>query len=129
MLTLPRFENPAGNLTPLYGGEHVPFEIARVFYLYDIPGGTERGAHAHIVCHQLMVAASGSFDVLLDDGRTKRAVALNRPYHALHIVPGIWAHEFNFSSGGICMVFASHLYEPDDYIRDYQAFLDYKGIE
>ena len=122
VLTLPRIESPAGNLTPVYGGEHVPFEIRRVFYLYDIPGGAVRGAHAHRKCHQVLVSAMGSFDVLLDDGAAKRSVGLNRPYHALHIPPGIWAQELNFSAGGICLVLASHPYDEADYIRSYAEF-------
>jgi hypothetical protein len=94
--------------------------------LYDIPGGESRGAHAHKECHQFLISASGSFEVLLDDGKTKRIIQLNRPYIGLHIPPGIWASEINFSSGSICLVFASHAYNEDDYIREYDDFLTYK---
>ncbi len=123
LLTLPRIASETGALTPVYGSEHVPFDIARVFYLYDIPGGADRGAHAHYRCHQVLVSAMGSFDVLLDDGEVKRTVSLNRPYYALHIPPGIWAQEINFSAGGICLVLASHPYDEADYIRSYEEFL------
>lgn len=127
LLTLPRIASETGNLTPVYGGEHVPFDIARVFYLYDIPGGADRGAHAHYTCHQVLVSAMGSFDVLLDDGASKRTVSLNRPYYALHIPPGIWAQELNFSAGGICLVLASHPYNESDYIRSYDEFKRLRG--
>ena len=122
---LPRIKNRAGNITPVHNGIEVPFDIKRIFYLYDIPGGESRGAHAHKECHQFLIAASGSFEVLLDDGKTKRIVQLNRPYIGLHIPPGIWASEINFSSGSICLVFASHIYNESDYIRDYQDFIEY----
>ena len=97
-----------------------------MFYLYDIPGGEDRGAHAHIECHQFLIAASGSFEVLLDDGKSKKIVTLNQPYIGLHIPPGIWASEINFSSGSICLVLASHKYDEADYIREYDEFLNYK---
>ena len=116
----------SGNITPLEGNKDIPFQINRVFYLYDIPGGEERGAHAHKECHQLLIAASGSFDIMLDDGKSKRTVTLNRPYMGLHIPPGIWAAEMGFSSGAICLVLASHKYDESDYIRDYNDFLNYK---
>lgn len=101
----------------------LPFTIQRVFYLYDIPGGESRGAHSHKECHQFLVAASGSFEVQLDDGRNKRTILLNRPYYGLHIPPGIWASEQGFSSGAVCLVLTSHLYDPEDYIRDYSQYL------
>ena len=116
----------SGNITPLHGKTDIPFQINRVFYLYDIPGGEERGAHAHKECHQLLIAASGAFDIMLDDGKSKRMVTLNRPYMGLHIPPGIWAAEMGFSSGAICLVVASHKYDADDYIRNYNDFLAYK---
>jgi hypothetical protein len=128
LLTFPKVQNRAGNITPIHSNIQVPFPIARVFYLYDIPGGESRGAHAHKACHQVLIAASGSFDVALDDGASKRTVTLNRPYYGLHIPPGIWAEEFNFSSGGICLVLASATYDPDDYIRSYGNFKELKGI-
>jgi len=122
---LPRIKNRAGNITPVHNNIEVPFEIKRIFYLYDIPGGESRGAHAHKECHQFLIAASGSFEVLLDDGKTKRLVQLNRPYIGLHIPPGIWASEINFASGSICLVFASHRYDESDYLRNYEDFLQY----
>lgn len=125
VIELPRIQNRAGNITPIQGTENLPFEIQRVFYLYDIPGGESRGAHAHKECHQFLIAASGSFEILLDDGINKRLVSLNRPYYGLHIPPKIWASELNFSSGAICLVFASHKYNEKDYIRDYDTFLNY----
>ncbi len=120
LMTLPRIYDPGGNITPLHGGGELPFEIKRIFYLYDIPGGESRGAHAHKACHQLIVAA-----VFLDDGREQRVVTLNRPYYGLHVPPGIWAAQREFSSSSICLVLASDLYDEDDYIRDYDAFIQY----
>jgi len=124
LLQLPKIENRAGNITPIHNNIEIPFEVKRVFYLYDIPGGESRGAHAHKECHQFLVAASGSFEILLDDGKSKRTVFLNRPYMGLHIPPGIWASELNFSSGSICLVLASHTYNENDYIRNYQDFIN-----
>lgn len=115
-----------GNLTPVYNNEHIPFAVKRVFYTYDIPGGESRGAHAHRKCHQFLVAASGSFEVVLDDGKNKRTVLLNRPFYGLHIPPGIWAAEQGFSSGAICLVLTSDGYDAEDYIRDYNEFLNCK---
>ena len=122
---LPRIKNRAGNITPIHNNLEVPFDVKRVFYLYDIPGGESRGAHAHRKCHQFLIAASGSFEVLLDDGRTKKIIQLNRPYAGLHIPPGIWASEINFSSGSICLVLASQNYDESDYIRSYKEYLGY----
>lgn len=116
-----------GNLTYIYENVHVPFEINRVFYSYDIPGGEDRGAHAHKHCHQFIVAASGSFEVALDDGVNQRTVQLNRPFWGLHVPPGIWAAEQNFSSGSICLVLASEKYIEEDYIRDYDIYLRFTG--
>lgn len=126
LVTLPKVKNRAGNITPVHNSEEIPFNVQRVFYLYDIPGGESRGAHAHKECHQFLIAASGCFEVLVDDGKTQRLFQLNRPYMGLHIPPGIWASEINFSSGSICLVLASHTYEPSDYIRDYDSFLNYR---
>ena len=126
LIELPKIENEKGNITPIHGLKNIPFSIARVFYLYDIPGGEARGAHAHKECHQFLVAASGSFEVVLDDGCNKRTVALNRPYYGLHIPPGIWAAEQGFSSGSICLVLTSHTYDEADYIRNYDDFIKYK---
>ena len=129
VIELPRIENAKGNITPVHSGINLPFEIARIFYLYDIPGGEARGAHAHRECHQFLVAASGSFEVVLDDGYNKRTVTLNRPYFSLHIPPGIWAAEQGFSSGSICLVLTSHIYDEADYIRDYASFINYTRHE
>ena len=125
IIELPRITNRAGNLTSIQGNVNLPFNIKRVFYSYDIPGGEARGAHAHKECHQFLVAASGSYEVVLDDGRNKRTVLLNRPFYGLHIPPGIWAAEQGFSSGSICLVLASHVYSEDDYIRNYDDFIEY----
>ena len=126
LIELPKIENRYGNLTSIQNSIEIPFDIKRIFYLYDIPGGKNRGAHAHIECHQFLIAGSGSFDVLLDDGKSKKIVTLNQPYVGLHIPPGIWASEINFSSGSICLVLASHKYDEKDYIREYGEFLKYK---
>ena len=122
---LNKMHDPEGNLTYIYENVHVPFPINRVFYSYDIPGGEDRGAHAHKECHQFIIAASGSFEVVLDDGVNKRTVQLNRPFWGLHVPPGIWASEQGFSSGSICLVLASHGYSEADYIRNYDDFLRY----
>jgi uncharacterized RmlC-like cupin family protein len=119
LLEFPVVKNRAGNLTPVHGGENIPFNIERVFYVYDIPSGENRGGHAHKTCHQILIAASGSFDVELDDGKNKRTVTLNRPVAGLYLPPGVWAVEKNYSSGAICLVLASHVYEENDYIRKY----------
>jgi dTDP-4-dehydrorhamnose 3,5-epimerase-like enzyme len=123
VIDLGKIENDRGNLTVVQSLETVPFDIKRVFYLYDIPGGEARGAHAHKECHQFLVAASGSFEVVLDDGYEKRTVYLNRPFKGLHIPPGIWAAEQEFSSGAVCLVLASEPYDEADYIREYEDFL------
>jgi hypothetical protein len=125
---LPVIKNRAGNITPVHNNLEIPFDIKRVFYLYDIPGGEDRGAHAHKQCHQFLVAVSGSFEVLLNDGKTQRLIQLNRPYFGLHIPPKIWASEINFSSGSICLVLASELYSADDYIRDYEEYKVFKAL-
>ena len=124
IIELPKIHNRAGNITPISNNIEIPFEIQRVFYLYDIPGGESRGAHAHIKCHQFLVATSGSFEVVLDDGTNKRTVMLNRPFIGLHIPPGVWAAEQGFSSGSICLVLASHKYDESDYVRNYENFLN-----
>lgn len=123
VIYLPQVGGRNGHITFVNNEHEIPFEVKRVFYLYDIPGGESRGAHAHKECHQFLVAVSGAFEVLLDDGRSKRIVQLNRPNIGLHIPPGIWASEFNFSSGSICLVIASHVYQENDYIRNYEDFL------
>jgi hypothetical protein len=123
LITLPKIKNRAGNITPIQNSKEIPFDIKRVFYLYDVPGGESRGAHAHKECHQFLVAASGSFEVLLNDGKIQRMVQLNKPDVGLHIPPMIWASEINFSSGAICLVLASEQYNETDYIRNYENFL------
>ena len=127
ILHLKQIGDRNGHITSINNSLEVPFDIKRIFYLYDIPGGESRGAHAHKECHQFLVAASGSFEVLLDDGITKRQVLLNRPDLGLHIPPGIWASEINFSSGSICLVLASHEYSENDYLREYDDYLKYVG--
>ena len=122
---LNKMHDKEGNLTFVYENVHIPFPVNRVFYSYDIPGGEDRGAHAHKHCHQFLIAASGSFEVVLDDGTNKRTVQLNRPFWGLHIPPGIWASEQGFSSGSICLVLASDEYSEDDYIRNYDDYLEY----
>ncbi len=123
LVELPKITDPRGNLTFIEGGQHVPFEIRRVFYLYDVPTGTDRGAHAHRALHQFLVCLSGSFDVAVDDGHEQRLVHLNRPWQGLHVPPMIWASEVNFDPGSVCLVMASDVYDEADYIRDYDAFL------
>ena len=125
IIQLPKQSSRSGNISIVEGEMNLPFEIKRIFYLYDIPAGEERGAHSHKECHQFLVAASGSFDVMLDDGMNCKTVTLNRPFYGLHIPPGVWAHELNFSSGAICLVLVSHLFDENDYIRDYK---EYKSI-
>ena len=126
VVELGKIDNNQGNLTVVQSGMNVPFDIKRVFYLYDVPGGEARGALAHKQCHQFLVAVSGSFEVVLDDGNNKRTVVLNRPFYGLHIPPGIWAAEQGFSSGSVCLVMASEKFEEEDYIRKYEDFLLYK---
>ena len=128
LIELPKISNRSGNITPVEGFKNVPFDVKRVFYTYDIPGGESRGAHAHKECHQFLVAASGAYEVLLDDGINKRTVLLNRPFYGLHIPPGIWAAEQGFSSGSICLVLASLPFEESDYIRNYDDYLTYRGL-
>ena len=123
VIDLPRINDPRGNLTFVEGNEHIPFDIRRVYYLYDVPGGAERGGHAHKELHQLIIAMSGSFDIHLDDGCTKKTVHLNRSYQGLYVCPMIWRDIDNFSSGAVCMVLASERYDELDYYRDYEQFV------
>ncbi|MGN6266935.1 MAG: sugar 3,4-ketoisomerase [Ginsengibacter sp.] len=127
ILELNKITNRSGNITIVENNsKRLPFNVKRVFYLYDIPGGESRGAHAHKVCHQFLVAASGSFEIELNDGKNKRTMLLNRPYFGLHIPPGIWAAEQGFSSGAICLVLTSQEYDETDYLRDFNQFLKWQ---
>ena len=128
LITLAKNHKDKGNLTVVEADSTLPMDIKRVYYLYDIPGGESRGAHAHRNLFQFLIAASGSFDVTLDDGKLKKTVHLNRPYQGLFIKPGIWRDLTNFSSGAVCLVLASEKYDEGDYIRDYNEFLEYKKI-
>ena len=123
IIELPKISDPRGNLTFVEGQNHIPFDIKRVYYLYDVPGGESRAAHGHKALHQLMIAMSGSFSVLLDDGNQKKEFHLNRSYYGLYIPPMIWRDLYNFSSGSVCMVLASEKYDESDYYRNYDEFL------
>jgi hypothetical protein len=123
LIELPKIHDPRGNLTFIESNSQVPFAIERVYYLYDVPGGSERGGHAHKGLHQLIVAMSGSFDVVLDDGKDKKRIHLSRSYQGLYVCPMIWRELDNFSSGSVCMVLASNKYDEADYFRDYPEFM------
>lgn len=123
IIDLPKIADPRGNLTFVEGNNHIPFDIRRVYYLYDVPGGSERGGHAHKALHQLIIAMSGSFDVVLYDGRENKRFHLNRSYNGLYVCPMIWRELDNFSSGSVCLVLASNLYDEADYYRDYNDYL------
>lgn len=127
LITLDKHHHENGNLSVAENGDDFPFRIKRVFFIYDVPGGTDRGSHCHIDCHEFVVAASGSFDFLIDDGREKRVVTLNRSNVGLHIVPGIWVELRNFSSGSVCLTMASDTFDPGDYVHDYGEFLKLKN--
>lgn len=127
IVEVPRIGSRNGHISVIEGGDNLPFNIQRVFYLYDIPGGESRGAHAHKACHQFLIAASGAFEVMVDDGQNKKTVRLDRPYYGLHIPPGLWAAEHSFSSGSICLVITSHLYDEKDYLRSYAEYKEYIG--
>ena len=123
IIELPKISDPRGNLSFIEGGQHIPFDIQRVYYLYDVPGGSDRGSHAHKNLHQFIVAMSGSFDVVLDDGHEKKRFHLNRSYYGLYVCPMMWRYLDNFSSGAVCMVLASAHYDEFEYIRDYEQFV------
>lgn len=127
IIELNKIHNRAGNITVIENNIHFPFKVNRIFYLYDVPGGADRGAHAHKVLKQFMVAASGCFDVVLNDGNNKKVVQLNRPYYGLFIPPGIWVEVINFSSGAISLNLVSEKYDKDDYLRDYNKFIEFKN--
>lgn len=129
MIALPKITDPRGNLTFVEGGNQIPFPIERVYYLYDVPGGAERGGHAHKGLHQLIIAMSGSFDVVLDDGKNKKRIHLSRSYNGLYVCPMIWRELDNFSSGSVCMVLASNRYDEEDYYRNYEEFIQGKGLK
>jgi hypothetical protein len=128
IINLPRVTDPRGNLTFIEGQIHVPFEIRRVYYLYDVPGGAERGGHAHKDLHQLIIALSGSFDVVLDDGEERKRFHLNRSYYGIYVCPMIWRELDNFSSASVCMVIASNVYDEADYYRDYAEFVKARSL-
>ncbi|MGA2408182.1 MAG: FdtA/QdtA family cupin domain-containing protein [Bacteroidales bacterium] len=127
IIELNQIHNRSGNITSIENRINIPFDVRRIYYLYDVPGGAERGGHAHKDLQQLIVAASGCFEVVLDDGKNKKVVELNRPYYGLHVVPGIWRELINFSSGAICLVMASHKYDKNDYLREYNNFIAFKN--
>ena len=128
ILELPKHSNRSGNITIVHNNENIPFNISRVFYSYDIPGGESRGAHAHKTCQQVLIAASGSFEIELNDGFNKKDIIfLNKPYFGLYIPAGIWTAQRSFSSGSICLVLASDKYDEKDYIRDYKKYLEYRN--
>ncbi len=122
LIDLPKISDPRGNLTFIENGHHIPFDIKRTYYLYDVPGGAERGGHAHKDLHQLIIAMSGSFDILLDDGNSKKRFHLARSYYGLYVCPMIWREMDNFSSGAVCLVLASNFYDESDYFRDYSDY-------
>lgn len=128
LIELPRITDPRGSLSFIEANRHIPFALQRVYYLYDVPGGAERGGHGHKELQQLIIAVGGSFDVLLDDGRSKASFHLNRSYIGLYVCPMIWREIANFSSNATCLVLASNLYDAADYYRDYQAFLRAAGV-
>ena len=123
IIELPKITDRRGNLTFIEGNNHIPFEIKRVYYLYDVPGGADRGSHAHKLLHQFVICLSGSFDLILDDGYGEKVFSLNRSHNGVYICPMIWRHLNNFSSGAVCMVLASEVYDENDYIRDRSQFI------
>ena len=129
IVQLSKHHRAQGNITVVENGDTIPFDVKRIYYLYDVPGGEERGSHAHKALSQLIIAASGSFSVTLSDGKVNRTFLLNRPYQGLYVVPGIWRTLDDFSSGSVCLVLGSDLYQKEDYIRNYDEFIEFKGIK
>jgi len=127
LMSLKKISDPRGNLTVIESNKDIPFEIKRVFYIYDVPGGESRGAHAHKTLEQIMIAISGSFNVNLDDGKQKKTFYLNRAYYGLYIPRMIWGDIDNFSSGSVCLVLASDYYNESDYVRNYDEFVEMVG--
>ncbi len=127
IIELPVIKDPRGNLSIVEANKHIPFGIERIYYLYDIPGGAERGGHAHKALHQLIIAISGSFDIHLDDGISKKTIHMNRSYNGLYVCPMIWREINNFSSGAVCLVLASDFYSEEDYYRNYNEFINIVG--
>lgn len=127
MIDLPKVSDPRGNITFIEGTRHIPFEIRRVYYLYDVPGGETRGGHAHRTLEQFLISASGSFDVVVDDGMNRSRFHLERSYYGLYIPSGVWRELDNFSTGSICLALASEFYSEEDYIREYSEFLTYRA--
>ena len=128
MLEIDKHHNEKGNISVVENARTIPFGVKRVYYLYDVPGGESRGGHAHKELQQFIVAASGSFDVTIDDGQIKRTFTINRPYRGLLVVPGIWRELDNFSSGSVCLVLASTEFSEEDYIRNYADYLKFRGL-
>lgn len=128
IVELPKFTDPRGHLTYIENGKHIPFDIKRVYYLYDVPDGFERGEHAHKELHQLIIAVSGRFDVVLDDGVSRKTFHLSQPHRGLYVCPMIWRQLLNFSGGAVCLVLASNLFDESDYFRDYNEFLSARGL-
>jgi hypothetical protein len=126
VIPLKKIHNRAGNITIITSGKSVPFQIQRVYYLYDIPAGASRGGHSHRELFQLLISASGSYNVFLDDGENKKIVCLNRPDYGLLVYPGIWRELMEFSSGAICISLASDIFDESDYIREYSQFLEFR---
>ncbi len=126
VIEIGKVHNKSGNITVIENGKNIPFDVKRVYYLYDVPSGEKRGGHAHYKLEQYIIAASGSFDVMVDDGFNRKRVSLNNPNQAFHILPGLWRELDNFSSGSICMVLASEKYSEEDYIRKYKEFIKKK---
>jgi dTDP-4-dehydrorhamnose 3,5-epimerase-like enzyme len=128
IIDLPKISDPRGNLTFLEGGKHIPFDIKRAYWIYDVPGGEKRGGHAYKSLHEFIIALSGSFDVVINDGREKKTFSLNRSYFGLYVPSMMWRTIENYSTNGVTLILASEHYDPNDYIRDYTAFLEGRGV-